>query len=393
MRQTNTYLWYLDRLDEMSWASTANDGTYDMCPEAGNTTAYMIDMPVWRGHSSVSPRVTLSVDCADNAGCSESRGDPAQNCIDSPVYGGSPLYGALNHGTAIASLLTGSFTGAARPEVIALSVYPCNLQPKTQATWMYNAVNWIWAHVSSRRAAGVDRLSVVNHSGYVLPWDGYVDTYAQIVKRLVQEVGLPFFTSADNFGTDSCRFSPNKNAYTPINRTWDQTVFVVGHTTMNGSTDVVWQNPSPTRPDDRGSNLGNCVSAFAPGVSIYAAANGNPSGPLNANHYRTWEPGSSFSSPLVAGVALRWMDRFRETNGYRPAFTLVYEELLAMGQPRASVSSAWSAGYTACYSNFDPGVFFTQTNSTCPGNHTAYTFPGIGNTSGARMVFSNMSCP
>jgi hypothetical protein len=381
------YLWFLDRLDELQWPP--NDGTYDRCPEAYNSTAYMIDMPVLRNHDALGSRVTIAMDCVNDVSCIER--DVAAECAQTQ-FGPLPDF---EHGTAVASLLTGWFNGAAHSEVISLSVFPCVFQSSSRGWYMANAVNWAWQHIAQRRASGQNRPNVVNHSGFVPPWDGYAATYTQAVHDFVNGTGVPFFTSADNFASNSCLFAPNTRAWTTNQRAIGQnTVFVVGNTHMNGNTDNAYYEPGGPLPELRGSNLGACVSAFAPGVYVYAAAIENKTTSPGAgypltNLYRIWEPGSSWSSPLAAAVALRWMEKQPTI----PAYWQVYDYLLGLNEYRAPVTSATTASYFACVQNAPPYNASYVPPNGCGAGTYLYEFPSASNTSGARMIYSNFTCP
>ena len=93
------------------------------------------------------------------------------------------------------------------------------------------------------------------------------------LNQLVLEHNVPVFVSAGNSGTDACFFSPSSNP----------NVFVVGATDIN---DVV----------PRFSNVGECVSIYAPGRDIVSTYIGG----VDASKAMD---GTSMASPHVTGIA------------------------------------------------------------------------------------------
>lgn len=268
-----------------------------------------------------------------------------------------------------------------------------------------NAANTVIKDVSDERAAGRNRAFIVNHSGYVVPWDSRDSTvppyysampnYAYAVRTMVHNTGVPFFTSADNWGTDSCLFAPNNLAWTPNRRDWNNPVFVVGATYMNGVTDTAQWGGTQQPPYNRGTNLGGCVSAFAPGRDIYAPVIRSGTGlPTTSNEYGYWT-GSSFSAPLAAAVALRWMERQKQNTGTVPAFYQVYDYMLGMGQQRAPVTANATPGYAICAIPTEPWSmrYLPADQTECNDWEVKQVMPSANNTSGARMIFSDLTCP
>lgn len=257
----------------------------------------------------------------------------------------------------------------------------------------------------ARKNAGTFRPSVVNHSGFLYPWDG--DSY--ILMNAVRDVvyqNVPYFTSANNFSGDACGFTPASYAYTRTNKHWTRVVFSVGGMTMDGGVvtqdgrvrmtgtgDITWKIPpavwdqgnAQQRVRDTGTNLGACVSAFAPAVHITAAAHGIlESSVADPNYYRApWKSGTSWSSPLAAAVALRWMAT-QPTNIY---YTYVYDFLLNTGLK--VVTAQPNAAYTICYnpSNVNEWIYYTDPNAECFTAWGTYRMPASDNVSDARMIY------
>lgn len=401
-------LWYLDRLDEVYWDNRLatnddiRDGTYDRCPTGSTTTAYVIDQPVWTGHAALGGRVSLSVDC-QTATCVEGQ-DASAACRTQDV----DTWITNSHGTGVASLLSGTNNGGALAEIISVNVFPCAAGRGTGTTQgaVIAAVDWIRGHIGRRKSANQFNPSIVNHSGYLYPWDANAYSYATTARNMVLATDVPFFTSADNWGTDSCLFGPNQLAY----NAWDASrrhymygIFVVGATAKNtdGTDRALWDAEWDTTqtPHERGTNLGACVSAFAPGGSVRVATNN----PTNSSQIVT-SHGTSWSSPLAAAVALRKLHELQT----QPYFVSLYDWL--QGYPATdkatvidTVDLPGREAFTVCYQTGNPNYFewgqgFTA--ATCANleardgvDYEAYTFPGnVTNTSAARMVSWPRAC-
>lgn len=403
-------LWYLDRLDQAM--ASPRDDTYNMSPDAANLTAYVLDSAVWKDHAAFAERTSTirTINCAKQdpvtmqlLPCVEE--DAALACKDNQQATG--VFVEQSHGTAVASLLSGNLTGAARPQIASVNIYPCITdhamfpppnEPLTGTSYtlasvVTNGLNWIKSDVSARNNGG---RAIVNHSGFLYPWDDQTHIVMEAVRSVVY-ANIPYFTSADNFSGDSCAFTPNNYAYTRKNKHWTRLVFSVAGTTLNegvvtlpdgrkrmtGTLDVPWLVPpttwdvgvAPRRVRDTGTNLGACVSAFAPATHIYAAAHG-PSGgtTTNPNYYRLWANGTSWSSPLAAALALRWM----ATQSTAPSYSQVYDQLL---NKTTTVGAAANAAYTICYSSTDPTQweYHTDPNHPCPTAYGTYRMPAATN--------------
>jgi hypothetical protein len=405
------YLWHLDRLDELSWAD--RDGEYNMCTEGRNVVAYVIDWGVQGNHEQFeSPsRVVEMRDFSDdrtNLGVI-STVDATNGCTQLVPHAGRW------HGTAVASVLGGTQVGAAKVQIVSLKVGDCATGDVTTDR-LVSAIHWV--NDSSPGGNGFrSQPGVINHSGFRPPWDMTISAYSDTVRSVVQQTNFPFFTSADNFSADACRFGPNEQAYTKFNK-FDRTVFVVGGTSAGGDgtdrdfrfqgwvtelNEVTGLNElRPAIGQDSGSNGGACVSVYAPAASIYAARhsayveNGVPKKYARAN-------GTSFSSPIVAAIAARWIQRQITLTGVRPTYAQVYDWLLSQAQtpvyhtPTPEYYYCFSASHGTAPQAYRPG----QQDETCPFNTIGvnglvthpgfysppFHFPSVGNSSDARMVF------
>jgi hypothetical protein len=213
---------------------------------------------------------------------------------------------------------------------------------------------------------------VINQSGYVGIWDANVQAYGDTVVSVVNSTNIPFFTSADNFATDACKFSPKDRAYTRVNH--NGRVFVAGGTSVGAGSgdpnDYRWQewNTDGTAKIglESGSNGGACVSIY---------------------------------SPLTAAIAIRWMVKQQAATGVIPTATQVYDFLL--GQSQTVVQNTNTAPtYWACVASVGDGHFDFKAYTTNPGscppgyNFGPLLYPFATNTSDARMLYwDEGSCP
>lgn len=380
------YLWFLDRLDELSWAN--RDSLYNMCPEGRSVMAYVIDFGVWRDHSEFETptRVVANIDFSDD------RSDHNVQFGPDTTNGCHGVFGSL-HGTAVASSLGGTHVGSAKPQIVSLKVFSCAGQ--------YNGADFIdaldWINSANNPYRG--QPAVINQSSYFGPWDSLFTSYGDAVDRTVRATGVPFFNSADNFATDACQFSPKNKAYTNINH--NGTVFVVGATSVNPSNpsdpnDYRYQNWNTDGTarigPESGSNGGPCVSAYAPGVSIYAATNYS-----TATSYTT-AAGTSLSSPLVAGIAARYIESYRtQHNNVTPTYQQVYDFLLGQATTRIQLEQT-APTYWMCVFEAPGGALtaysYADDPVICPTNYTRVQMNSATNTSNARMIYwDNGSCP
>lgn len=386
----SNYLWYLDRLDELTW--TERDNTYNSCPTANNVYAYVIDQGVWPAHPEFEGRVQKN----QVYDFSWERADPSQVYnLDNDGCGNT---GNGPHATWVAGSLAGGNVGASKAKIISIQVIGCGGDTVYEDYW--DALNWIGSEQNPyRRQLKFDPSSqpspaVVNQSNFIPKWDSHYDSYAQVVKQFVLNTKMPFFKSADNFNADACQFSPNQEAYTTPKR-FDPgltlgdkgTVFVVGgmYNIINSSdnTDYRWYqgDNGNTWGPGAGSNGGACVSIYAPAKSIYVA--NNNSGQLYATI-----SGTSFASPLVAGMAARYLAINTPFGSKPPEYWQVYNFLL--DQATRDVVGVSTTEQWACGSGTSALFYLSPPVGGCPMAYPnqAY-YPSVGNSSQAKVVFWN----
>lgn len=360
------YTWFLDRLDEPSWSQ--HDGTYDVCPYGDTSVAYVIDNGVRTTHEQFAP--ARAVGFAFDNDSVHGYSDPDGCSSNADMW----------HGTAVAGSLAGFGVGSSRARVVSLRVFAC--YNVGSASWLINAINWIGSDANDP-FKGVDVPKLVNYSGAVADLDGQdFGSLNAVASGFVAAYGIPFFTSANNYSADACHFAPAAAAYTNVNKSGK--VFSVAGTTPGPAgdpNDYRWQvfdNGVIRVGVDSGSNSGDCISIYAPAASIYVALN-------TGNAAYAYKSGTSFSSPLVAGIAARYMEK---TNNKH--YTQVYDYLLT----RAT---------TAVYNTTTPEYWFCPgPSSNPPASLTPISCPaGFGplqhftskwNSSNAGMIFSDLSC-
>lgn len=313
-----TYLWYLDRIDQHYGHNL--DGYYLYCNTGAGVPTYIIDTGIDETHPELQGRVAFQHDFF-------TRSYNVSNPCSSTWYG--------SHGTAVASIAGGHYTGVADDAIlIGLKTLPCNAVTSNFLP-LVAALNWIVTapnQAPSYTAAPLNPYSstpgVVNLSGWTFP--GYVATDGswtsptiETVFQSVANAGNVIVTSADNYTWDACRFSPNNLAFGQPGGQPGH-VITVGGTMLSGGLDYRW-NDAGQSGQDKGSNSGNCISIWAPAANIYSARH---SGYYNQFGVRyASASGTSFAAPIVSGMAARYMQYFKKKYGSSPPPSDVYSFL------------------------------------------------------------------
>jgi hypothetical protein len=366
------YLWHLDRLDDLT--HVANE-KYNMCTDGSDVIVYLIDTGVMANHPEISSSVVESLDFTVPPDAYGAIAHDATNGCSNMLYANRHW-----HGTATASVVSGAVIGAARTKVISLKVRDCDTG-ETKTSTLLDAVNWIRGSSDWYRYFP----AVVNHSGFSPKWKASLSVYGDAVSNLVSNRNVPFFTSADNWSTDSCQFSPNHLSYTNYNT--GGKVFVTGGTALTATgEDVRWQlfeadGVTPEIGRDSGSNSGACVSAFAPAADIWLALFDLST--LDPAYARS--SGTSFSSVIAASLAARYIQKYRAQYGVTPGYTTVYNFLLSNAV--TNVGGGTTVGYWACISSDGNLAYYDRTQPTCNTGYNLWEFPATSNTSNARMLY------
>lgn len=319
-------LWHLDRTDQ--WG-TANSNLYQFCERGRDVVAYIADVGVMGDHQEFrrpdgTSRVRRGVCFAQD--CVENRGDTI--C---PLSGGRSA--TFGHGTAVASILGGRTVGVAKNvAIVPLRFYACqnNQGPVATTERFCWALDWIRSTNNPDRN---HRPALVSLSAYTRANDNLLMSFEHVINGLVLDdpaagwTGITVIASANNQGRADCVTSPARMAYrnapsvaSPGHASPGRVISVGGTSRrlVNGVlTDVRWQSPMFTGDPNAyteqcfaangtfvnvpaGSNHGNMVDIYAPADDVDSANT------VAIDSYRVNQrSGTSFSAPLVAGLAAR----------------------------------------------------------------------------------------
>lgn len=322
-------LWNLDRIDQ--WG-TADSAMYQYCERGADVTAYMVDYGVQGTHdeflnstgtaSRVKPGACFSADCG-----TQNRGD-----LVCPTGVTRYTYETYDHGTSVASILGGRNVGVAKDvSIVPLRIFSCGQTNTVSTTERFCwALDWIR---SSNNPDRNRRPALVSLSAYVTADDTRLASFEHVINGLVNNdaasgwTGIAVIASANNQGSSTCVTSPARMAYrnatsvaSPGFASTGRVISVGGSSraTVNGVLrDVRWQSVlgGPNHYTEQcyaadgsltvmaaGSNHGNMVDIYAPADNVPSAT---PSSTSNSAYRNGRNSGTSFSAPLVAGMAAR----------------------------------------------------------------------------------------
>lgn len=283
----------LDRIDDRYGL----DGTYQYCWGGGGVRAYVVDTGIWAAHGEFR-----SLSCDGTYGPTRVvagynyHTDPTRGTADNPCpfdqqYATPTTMLNSSHGTAVASMLGGLDNGAA-PHVTLVSVRVFDCSGGNYLSFVEDGLNWI--------AANGQRPAVVNMSfAYEQGDSSRPLSSIDVATSTLVNSGYTVVAAAGNFRKDAALFSPAR---------------VEGVITAGAvaSSDEIWIDATKTAgTQDSGSNIGSAVDIFAVGSNVKAAHFGG------ADKYReAGKSGTSFASPLVAGIAARWLTGYPTERGF-----------------------------------------------------------------------------
>jgi hypothetical protein len=296
-------LWHLDRSDQRQVDNGGLNGTYGYCATGQGVHAYIVDTGIRAEHAEVAGQVLPGVDFTV-----AEVGTATNPCSTHREPNGG-------HGTAVASVLAGQTFGIAKgATLVPVRVIRCN--GTTRLTWVLDGLNWINSEMNPNRSAG----GVVNMSFWFAPLraddpnrEEHDATLAALPSAMsdLEGAGFAIFVSANNqpdanVGTqqqpdwvqyfDACEMAPSS-----YSRSGGGKVVTVGGTMLgsDGKRDYRWWAGDGPH---QGSSYGGCVDIWAPANGIRVAQYES----LSSSGLSS---GTSFSSPLVAGLAARWLSR------------------------------------------------------------------------------------
>jgi len=236
--------WALDRIDQDS-TGVATPHDYNWEYDGSGVHIYVVDTGVWDGHDEFSGgrlgngRVFL----ADTSG-----GEQPTN----------PYWDQHGHGTGVASQAGGNSVGVAHEATIhSLRV---SKEGEVASDDLIKAIDWV---ADSASTPAVVSVSISMDDSDV----------ADAIDNLITS-GITLITSAANDdGADACNYEMHEVSDIVVVGSTEKDDDVAGH-----------------------SNIGSCVTLFAPGVDVEAASISG------ASSYHTPD-GTSYAAPLTAGVA------------------------------------------------------------------------------------------
>lgn len=239
--------WALDRIDQRD---RDLDGSYRYYETGSGVTIYIVDTGVNTAHPEFAGRI--------------------QTIFDGNGGNGDDCHG---HGTSVASLAAGATYGVARQAQIKNLKVSSGCTGSVPSGYLISAVDAITAR--TERPAVVN-ISIVKQPAAVQSEVGSPSAVDNAVQNSIS-AGITYVVGAGNDGAPACDVTPAR---------------------IQAAITVSAVDTSDARPS--WANHGSCVDLFAPGVNVPAADRHNSLGGTSVN-------GTSFASPLVAGIAALYL--------------------------------------------------------------------------------------
>ncbi|HEU4889724.1 MAG TPA: S8 family serine peptidase [Thermoanaerobaculia bacterium] len=372
-------LWHLDRLEQNS---AALNNRFAYCSTGVGVYIYVVDTGVMAQHSefwasetdpshprvlsgySAAARVPINPNDPDNAPAD----DPANGWGSTP----SEIYNC-GHGTSVASVAAGRKVGFAKgATIVPVKVTECN-PFRGSVGQLIEGVDWI-VRVRGEEAdpndgnpeayrdtEGKVRLlhpSVATFSTFrrVTSEDPEEISAFELTLDALHDANVTVTASANNQNEDACLTTPGRHSRGNPNPALRGKVITAGGTQILNSpmglpVSSGTYDPSEPASDGRwicdpavddtpcsnnpGSNFGACVTIFAPARNITSASMAGERayrtgmGGGLPNGEKTLASGTSFSAPIVAAAAARFLEQFPPQSRHPDA---VYDQLTLPGR-------------------------------------------------------------
>lgn len=344
---SNDTYWHLDRIDQGTTINPFMTKAYAWTSTGAGVAVYVVDSGVQAAHSEFNGNVVAGGNFALENGNIYPPDNPCGGFVNSYSVG---------HGTAVASLVAGQHVGVARgATIVAVKVatyYPD--QPpgygfQLTTLSLIQSLDWVLSDIQAhplRRS--VVTTSIFVNQGFDCGGTDCASALDNNVRNVVN-AGAVFVASANNQNEDRCLTqSPARlgygGMYDPGNQpSWPFVITV-------GGTDIADQRyHCDTCPLDPGSNFDACVDIYAPAKHIHAAhiasSNAYRDDPnwvavfnqtadnLNQSQYDTTvdrvDSGTSFSAPIVAGIAARLLQTFPSMS-VRDVWNFIHDSATAL---------------------------------------------------------------
>jgi hypothetical protein len=233
--------------------SFGRDGVYNPAPQYGSTVdVYVVDTGVDPTRPIFNGRV-----------------QPGYNAFDANLT----TMDTNGHGTLVASTCCGLTYGVAR-EALIFPVVALDSSGTGSVMSLAIAISWVLDSMSARPG----RKAVVN-----LSIQAEANTVIDQLTQSLYESGAVVVVAAGNFADDACNYSPSRSSY------------VVSAGAIDTDDSIA-----------SFSNYGSCVTLYAPGVNIQGASPDSSAIAMMS--------GTSFASPITAGVVSTLWDRYPSLN-------------------------------------------------------------------------------
>jgi hypothetical protein len=353
-------LWHLDRLEQNS---AALNNRFGYCTTGAGVYIYVVDTGVMAQHSEFwvsetdtsHPRVLSGYSAAARVPINPNNPDtaPADNPFNGWGTTRNEIY-ACGHGTSVASVAAGRKVGFAKDAtIVPVKVFQCAPSFDATLAMFIDGVDWIVRvrgeetdpndgnPEAFRDTDGTVRLlhpSVATFSVayFAASADPQELTAFELALDTLDDANVTVIASANNQNADACLTTPGRHSRgNPVPALRGNVITVGGTQILNSPMGLPvgagTYDPSKPASDGRwicdsaiddspcssnpGSNFGSCVTTFAPARNITSAslagerAYRTGMGGGLPDDQKTLGSGTSFSAPIIAGAAARFLEQ------------------------------------------------------------------------------------